>query len=440
MNKHSLDDLKSGRLNGLREIKISEGLTEVPREIFDLSETLEILDLSGNTLTALPDDFARLTHLKILFLSDNDFTVFPEVLAQCPKLTMIGFKANKLSELPEHALPKQTRWLILTDNHLTHLPDSIGELSHLQKLMLAGNRLRSLPPSIANCRALELLRISANELTEFPDALLGLPNLAWLAFSGNPFCAPFPENNALPIVSFDDVSRGEILGAGASGIITRGDWINPPQTLENPQNPIAVKTFKGAVTSDGYPRDEFAASLAAGVQDGLIPILATIVSGPQMGLVMELIEGRFSNLGQPPNLETCTRDVFLEDTVFSPEQVLKMAQSLSRIMVHLRDRNICHGDLYAHNILVNDKADILLGDFGAASHYASLDPAQAKALESIEVRAFGCFLEDILGVMKRKGHVVDFISKLEELSKDCLNSNAGQRPDFAHIQERLCAL
>ncbi|WP_427453969.1 leucine-rich repeat-containing protein kinase family protein [Litorimonas sp. WD9-15] len=440
MTHHTLNDLKNGRLAGLREVKISDGLTEVPREIFDLADTLEILDLSGNQIKSLPDDFARLSHLKILFLANNDFTVFPKVLSQCAKLSMIGFKANKISQLPEYALPKQTRWLILTDNKLTHLPDSIGDLPHLQKLMLAGNQLAELPLSIAQCHALELIRISANQLTAFPGALLGLPKLAWLAFSGNPFCVPFPENDALPTVSFDDVSRGEILGAGASGIITRGDWINAPTTIENPQGPLAVKTFKGAVTSDGYPRDEFAASLAAGVQDGLIPILATIISELEMGLVMELIEERFSNLGQPPNLETCTRDVFLKDTVFSPEKVLKMAQSLSRIMVHLRARDICHGDLYAHNILVNEAGDILLGDFGAASHYVSLSHAHAKALESIEVRAFGCFLEDILGTMKLEDCRIDFITTLKKLSESCLRPNANQRPDFARLQEQLCAL
>jgi len=440
MNKHSFDDLKSGRLLGLREIKISEGLTEVPREIFDLSETLEILDLSGNTLTALPDDFAGLTHLKILFLSNNDFTVFPEVLAQCPNLTMIGFKANKLSELPEHALPQQTRWLILTDNQLTQLPDSLGDLAQLQKLMLAGNQLRSLPPSIAQCHALELIRISANQLTAFPDALLGLPKLAWFAFSGNPFCVNFPENASLPHVSFEDVSCGKVLGAGASGIITQARWVNAPSGLENPQNLIAVKTFKGAVTSDGYPGDELAASLAAGVHEGLIPILAKITSDAQTGLALGLIDESFTNLGQPPNFDTCTRDVFLEDQYFSAAQVLNMAQNLSRILAHLRTRNICHGDLYAHNILVDETGEILLGDFGAASHYAALNPAQAKALEAIEVRAFGCFLEDILSVVEPKTRAREFIVMLEKLTESCLQSNINQRPDFATLQAQLCAL
>lgn len=441
--RDSLEDLKAGRLAGARRVKISEGLTEVPRDIFALAETLEILDLSGNHIKALPDDFARLSKLRILFLSDNDFTLFPKILAQCPELTMIGFKANKIEQLPEDALPPLTRWLILTDNKLAQLPDSIGDLVHLQKLMLAGNELQNLPSSMSNCRALELLRISANKLSAFPDVLLGLPKLAWLAFSGNPFCVPFPENARLPEVGFDDVARGKILGEGASGVITQAEWTNPPSKIDAPHSPIAVKTFKGAVTSDGYPRDELAASLAAGAHDGLIPILAKITSDGQTGLAMRLIDPRFTNLGLPPNFETCTRDVFPETTSFSAAHIIKMAQSLSRIMVHLRGRNICHGDLYAHNILVNESGEILLGDFGAASHYAALNSAQAKALEAIEVRAFGCFLEDIISVTDRNTFPKNTslnentLSELERLAQACLVSNTMKRPTFDELQERL---
>jgi len=306
--------------------------------------------------------------------------------------------------------------------------------------MLAGNKLQDLPPSIARCGALELIRISANQLRVFPDVVLGLPKLAWIAFSGNPFCLAFPENASLPKASFEDVSCGKILGAGASGIITQAGWRHPPTEIENPQNPIAVKTFKGDVTSDGYPRDELAASLAAEAHAGLIPILAKLSSSGQTGLVMDLVDPSFTNLGEPPNFETCTRDVFSHDLSLSADHILSMAQSLSRTVVHLRGRNICHGDLYAHNILVNAEGDLLLGDFGAASHYGSLSAVQASALEAIEVRAFGCFLEDILGLIKPETRAASFIPALENLAEACLQTNAAERPRFEDIQARLGGL
>ncbi|WP_350650234.1 leucine-rich repeat domain-containing protein, partial [Pseudomonas sp. HY13-MNA-CIBAN-0226] len=76
------------------------GLTEFPREIFDLADSLEILNLTGNALSSLPDDLHRLTHLRVLFCSDNAFTELPQCLGQCAKLSMIGFKANQISQVP----------------------------------------------------------------------------------------------------------------------------------------------------------------------------------------------------------------------------------------------------------------------------------------------------------------------------------------------------
>lgn len=63
----------------------------------------------------------RFKKLRILFLSNNNFTVFPACLAPCPALEMIGFKANRITDISEHAFPKQLRWLILTDNKITKI-------------------------------------------------------------------------------------------------------------------------------------------------------------------------------------------------------------------------------------------------------------------------------------------------------------------------------
>ncbi len=137
----TLAPLLSGELKaeGCRELKISCGLTEFPREIFDLADTLEVLDLSGNALRALPDDLHRLHRLQILFCSNNLFTELPAVLGQCAHLEMVGFKSNRIETVPAAALPPRLRWLILSDNALQALPPEIGGCHRLQKLMLAGN-------------------------------------------------------------------------------------------------------------------------------------------------------------------------------------------------------------------------------------------------------------------------------------------------------------
>ena len=174
---HSLEQLRRGELAGIRRLDLAADLDEFPREIFDLADSLEVLNLSGNRLRALPHDLSRLHRLKVLFCSDNPFETLPEVLGDCAQLEMVGFKSNRLREVPAAALPEKLRWLILTDNQIEALPDALGERPRLQKLMLAGNRLSELPPSLAALHQLELLRIAANRLETLPDWLLQLPRL-----------------------------------------------------------------------------------------------------------------------------------------------------------------------------------------------------------------------------------------------------------------------
>ena len=55
MNKNNcqLPDLRQGNLSGARTLRLS-GLKQIPDEIFDLADSLEILDLSDGFLSSLP--------------------------------------------------------------------------------------------------------------------------------------------------------------------------------------------------------------------------------------------------------------------------------------------------------------------------------------------------------------------------------------------------
>jgi hypothetical protein len=45
---HTLQQLRSGALAGTRRLDLACGLTDLPEEVFDLTDTLEVLNLSGN--------------------------------------------------------------------------------------------------------------------------------------------------------------------------------------------------------------------------------------------------------------------------------------------------------------------------------------------------------------------------------------------------------
>ena len=427
MSLEVLSQLKSGQLKTSRKISISADLTEFPSEILELTDSLEVLDLSNNRLRSLPNDFDRLQNLKILFLSQNEFDHLPEVLGRCSQLSMVGFKANQIRTVSGASLPPLLRWLILTDNAIEELPSEIGQLKHLQKLMLAGNQLKTLPNEMANCTNLELIRLAANQLDSLPEWLLTLPKLSWLASSGNSEQS-FKSQNPIDI-RWQDLILGDRLGEGASGIIHSAIWQNEGDRLN-----VAVKIFKGAVTSDGLPESEMQACLAAGFHENLVGVLGQITSHPlgQRGLVLPLLDREFEILGGPPNFESCTRDIFEIDRTFTPSFILKIAQGIASAAAHLHDRGISHGDLYAHNILVNRSGKPVLSDFGAASFYEPRSVFGLK-LEQVEVRAFGCLLEDLLDRCVEN----DSTLMLRQLQQSCLQPTSSLRPTFEAIVEQL---
>ena len=427
MSLEVLSQLRSGQLKESQKITIVADLTEFPLEILQLAPTLEVLDLSNNRLRSLPDDFDRLQNLKILFLSQNEFDHLPEVLGRCSQLSMVGFKANRIRVVSGAAFPPLLRWLILTDNAIEELPPEIGQLKFLQKLMLAGNQLKTLPEEMVNCTSLELIRLAANQLDALPEWLLTLPKLSWLAFGGN-LGQSFKLQNPMDI-QWQDLILGDRLGEGASGIIHGAGWQNEDGRLD-----VAVKIFKGAVTSDGLPEAEMQACLAAGSHENLVGVLGQIVNPPsgQCGLVLPLLDREFEILGGPPNFESCTRDTFESHRTFTPSLILNIAQGIASAAAHLHDRGISHGDLYAHNILVNRSGKPVLSDFGAASLYEPGSELGLK-LEQLEVRAFGCLLEDLLDRCLEN----ELTLMLRQLQQSCLQSNSFLRPTFRSIVRQL---
>lgn len=70
-------------------------------------------------------------------------------------------------------------------------------------------------------------------------------------------------------INYGDIRMGDKLGEGASGQVFKGDWDGKE---------VAVKVFKGEITSDGLPECEMDAMVAAG---GAHPNLPKVLSPSQ---------------------------------------------------------------------------------------------------------------------------------------------------------------
>lgn len=429
MTQRTLAQLRSGEAAGASVWRMPHRdgepqLTQFPEELLALADTLEVLDLSGHALRSLPPSLSRFTRLTALFASYNQFDHLPEVLGDLPALSQVGFRNNQIRHVSGNALPARLRWLTLTDNRLGALPIEIGQRPLLEKVGLAGNRLQALPDSLADAARLGLFRVSANQLTDLPGWLSELPELAWLGWGGNPADRQLerPAPHA-PDIAWQALELGELLGQGASGLIHRAVWRQPDGQTRD----VAVKLFKGTMTSDGLPDEEMAASLAASGHPTLMAAIGRLKDHPDgtLGLVMPLLPEGWRVLAGPPSLASCSRDVY-DPTLRLPLHVaVRIAADVGLAGAHLHGLGLVHGDFYAHNTLwdgVSGRA--LLSDLGAACFVPPGMPAHQ--LQRVEVRAWGLLLGEVLACVE--GAVP---AELSALQAACVQPAVQQRPLLA---------
>lgn len=109
-------------------------LVSLPRALSSGFQHLQLLDVSGNALTALGPELLALSGLRTLLAKNNRLGgpgALPKGLAQSP-------------------LCRSLQMLNLSGNCFQEVPASLLELRALQTLSLGGNQLQSIPAEIEN--------------------------------------------------------------------------------------------------------------------------------------------------------------------------------------------------------------------------------------------------------------------------------------------------
>ncbi|CAM9522199.1 unnamed protein product, partial [Scytosiphon promiscuus] len=435
------------RLAGpLRKVDLSGNrLTIVPQGVLQLGAGLEDLNLGNNEIAEMPPEIERLSGLLFFNMAGNRLTSVPAEIGRLSALKRLGLKSNALARLPSslgdlsHLVE-----LYLTGNVLEALPDEIVKLRRLKKLQLSFNKLRSLPQGMEAMRSLELCRLAVNPaLTVVPEGLTFAERLAWVSLAGSAWCARASEKRrrvSLPTIPREEVVLGERLGSGASGDVFAGTYRGKD---------VAVKVFKSDVGPDGNARDELDVACTVdhpnltkslGIVQGSLKRnnSADGRSGGGSGmerfqwLVMDRVIGQ--PLAEKPDFSSVLRCRWGSGRRFEPVLVLAVLLQVARAMSYLHEKAICHGDLYAHNVLVDGETGAaVLCDFGASFFYPKSKQHDSSMLEGTEVRAFGLMARD----MARRSVGCEWI--LQDLVPSCLQADASHRPSFHEVINQLHA-
>ena len=150
------------------------------------------LDLRYRGITDLDEvkGLKSLNSVQTLFLDFNSLLSLPESIGNLTSLQKLSLSFNRLDFKNLRKLPESIgnltslKALHLNNNDLATLPESIGNLSSLQILDLSRNKFTILPESICTLISLQKLDLGGNSLKKLPKAIGNLTSLQELCLIG----------------------------------------------------------------------------------------------------------------------------------------------------------------------------------------------------------------------------------------------------------------
>lgn len=148
----------------------------------------EVLDIlwhldAGEQITE--EQYTILNETSGLNFDGEHITKLPESIGQLTQLKVLWISNTKITEIPA-SIGKLSglRMLSLSGIPITALPEAISQMTNLQVLYLNNTSITTLPSWLGRLSRLKRLSLSGSPITVLPESFKELSNLQWLALGG----------------------------------------------------------------------------------------------------------------------------------------------------------------------------------------------------------------------------------------------------------------
>jgi leucine-rich repeat protein SHOC2 len=173
-------------MNTHQRIKLQKNQSTIPIE--KVHEQLQVLEIIAEGIDRLPAGMlARCRSLRSLTLNLPHLSHFPQEVMDLSHLEILKIRCESATlSLPEDGPIGLWKIVHFIGMGLKEFPKWSALLQDLEQLNLAKNTLSDLPAEFIHCRQLRRLTLDTNQFKGLPEVIYKMDNINHLSLDGNP--------------------------------------------------------------------------------------------------------------------------------------------------------------------------------------------------------------------------------------------------------------